>query len=175
MLQCTTTRWKGLSIIQTGDPADMPEVARLFRDYARWFEARFHHSLCFQGFEAELQGLPGVYEPPGGAIWLARPADSAARVGHAVGVIAVKPLAEPNVCEMKRLWVDPAWHGSGLGRHLAGLSIAWARRQGYRTMRLDTLKRMTAAVALYRSLGFTEIDAYVDNPIDDVVYLGLAL
>lgn len=164
------SEWKTLSIVGTGDPADMPDVTRLFLDYARWFEASFHHTFCFQGFDAELRNLPGAYAPPGGNIWLAKPAE-----GGAVGVIAVKPLTDPGACEMKRLWVDPAWHGAGLGRHLAALSIAWARERGYRTMKLDTLKRMAAAVALYRSLGFVEIDAYVANPLDDVMFLGLKL
>jgi ribosomal protein S18 acetylase RimI-like enzyme len=167
--------WKNWSIVETGDPGDMPEVKRLFLDYARWFEATFDHTFCFQGFDAELAGLPGVYAPPSGAIWLARSTGGGADGGTAMGVIAVKPLAEPAVCEMKRLWVDPGCHGAGLGRHLAALSIAWARDRGYRVMKLDTLKRMTAAVALYRSLGFVDIEPYVANPIDDVLFLGLTL
>ena len=165
------SQWRNLSIVETADPADMPEVKRLFLDYARWFEDTFGHDFCFQGFEAELRDLPRPYAPPRGAIWLARP--SAA--GGAVGVIAVKPLAEAGVCEMKRLWIDPEYRATGLGRHLAALSIAWSRDRGYRSMKLDTLGRMGAAVALYRSLGFAEIDAYVDNPIEDVLFLGLKL
>jgi GNAT superfamily N-acetyltransferase len=164
------SKWRNLSIVETADPADMPEVRRLFLDYARWFEATFGHDFCFQGFEAELRDLPGVYAPSRGAIWLARTSGI-----EAVGVIAVKPLAEAGVCEMKRLWIDPEHRATGLGRHLAGLSIAWAKDRGYHTMKLDTLRRMAAAVALYRSLGFDEIDAYVDNPIADVLFLGLAL
>jgi len=170
MAECSVTGWKNLSIVETGDPAHMPEVTRLFLDYARWFEASFHHTFCFQDFDAELRDLPGVYAPPGGNIWLAVPSDAGA-----VGVIAVKPLGDPEVCEMKRLWVDPKWQGAGLGRYLALLSVAWARQRGYRTMKLDTLTRMRAAVALYRSLGFVETDPYVANPIDDVLYLALAL
>ena len=164
------SQWRDLSIVETADPADIPEVKRLFLEYARWFEDTFGHDFCFQGFEAELQNLPAPYAPPLGTIWLARTPEH-----QAVGVIAVKPLTEAGMCEMKRLWIDPAHRASGLGRHLAGLSTAWARDQGYRTMKLDTLKRMRAALALYRSLGFAEIDAYVDNPIDDVLFLGLEL
>lgn len=173
MAERPVTLWKNLSIVETGDPAHMPEVARMLEDYARWFEATFRHTLCFQDFDAELQNLPGAYAPPGGTIWLAHPAE--AGTDNAIGVIAVKPLADPGACEMKRLWVDPGWQGTGLGRHLATLSIDWARDTGYRTMKLDTLKRMTAALALYRSLGFVEIAPYVANPLDDVVYLGLEL
>jgi len=174
MAERPVAQWKTLSIVETGDPADMPEVARLFLDYARWFEATFNHTLCLQDFDAELRSLPGAYAPPGGNIWLALPPQTAETAG-AVGAIAVKPLADGGVCEMKRLWVAPDWQGAGLGRHLAAMSIAWARQRGYRTMRLDTLKRMAPAVALYRSLGFREIDPYVANPIDDVMYLGLTL
>lgn len=164
------TKWKELSIVETANSGQMTEVSRLFLDYARWFEARFRHTFCFQNFDAELAALPGLYAPPEGNIWLALAPPSTA-----VGVIAVKPLAAAGVCEMKRLWVDPAWRRGGLGRELATLSIAWARRRGYRAMKLDTLKRMEGAMALYRSLGFTEIDPYVANPIDDVVFLGLNL
>ena len=167
------SQWRNLSIVENAYPADMPEVRRLFLDYARWFEDTFGHDFCFQGFEAELRDLPGPYASPRGAIWLVRPSSSAA--GEAVGVIAVKPLVEAGVCEMKRLWIDPEHRTTGLGRHLAALSIAWSRDRGYQTMKLDTLRRMEAAVALYRSLGFVEIDAYIDNPIEDVLFLGLQL
>ncbi len=76
---------------------------------------------------------------------------------------------------MKRLWVDPSLRGTGLGRTLATLSIAWAREAGYEVMKLDTLKRMASARTLYASLGFQPCDAYVHNPIDDVIFLALPL
>jgi ribosomal protein S18 acetylase RimI-like enzyme len=151
-------------IIEPAGPDDLDAVRDLFRAYERWLGI----SLEFQGFAAELAGLPGKYAPPAGALLVARdPAGLA-------GVVAMRPHA-PDLCEMKRLYVRPAHLGRGIGRALAGAIVAAGRRAGYRAMRLDTMARMTAAVALYRSLGFVEIPAYTHNPEPDVLYFERAL
>ena len=164
----TLTQHK-LTITQAEGAADYEEVARLALDYARWFEAEMGHDFCFKGFDEELKALERLYGRPKGNAWLAKDAS-----GRAVGLIAVKDLAD-GACEMKRLWVDPSQRGTGLGRVLAEISIAWAREAGYRVMKLDTLRRMESARALYEALGFSPCDSYVHNPIEDVVFLELAL
>jgi ribosomal protein S18 acetylase RimI-like enzyme len=129
-------------------------VRRLFEAYA----AILPFSLEFQGFAAELAGLPVPYEPPGGCLLLAM-AD-----GTAVGVVGLKPLM-PDIAEIKRLYVDPGSRGLGLGRLLAERAVAAARAKGYSRVRLDTHRTsMAAAIALYRSLGFVEIAPYGPNP-----------
>jgi GNAT superfamily N-acetyltransferase len=158
-----------MRIREAESPEDYEAVKRLVLDYARWFETSFGHDFCFQGIDDELTDLAQRYGKPKGNAWLAEDRD-----GRALGLIAVKDLGG-GACEMKRLWVDPSLRGTGLGRTLASLSIAWAREAGYRVMKLDTLTRMASARSLYASLGFRPCEAYVHNPIDDVIFLALPL
>ncbi len=127
-------------------------VRSLFVEYA----GSLGFSLCFQGFDEELRALPGAYAPPRGILLLAM-VD-----GQAAGCAGVRPLDESR-CEIKRLYTRPQYRGSGLGRRLVEAALAFARDAGYRQMLLDTLPQMTAAQALYRSLGFRDCAAYYDN------------
>lgn len=141
--------------------ADIAEARHLFRAYAGWLGV----DLSFQGFEAELAGLPGAYASPKGRLVLAR-------VGAmAVGCAALRPLGD-GVCEMKRLYVLPEHQGRGMGRALAQRIIEEARGIGYRRMVLDTLASMAPALALYRSLGCNPVAPYTANPLAGAVFLG---
>lgn len=156
--------------INVATSSDLDDVRTLMRHYNA-FLGTLGVNLCFQDFDLELEALPGKYAPPHGELWIARN-----EAQTPLGIIAVKPLDQSRVCEMKRLWVEPAAQGTGLGRALAETSIAFALRAGYQTMKLDTLgSRMHAAVALYRKLGFVETEAYVHNPERDVLYMQLTL
>lgn len=143
---------------------DLENVRTLFLEYA----ASLDFDLCFQDFEAELDALPGDYAPPNGALLLAEVGTQAA------GTVAVRKLAA-DVCEMKRLYVRPAFRREGIGRALAEAIIDEARALGYTCMRLDTVASMHAARALYTSLGFRETVPYYANPLPDVVYMERAL
>ncbi len=150
------------AIVETD--CDVAEARRLFHEYAGSLDV----DLEFQGFGAEVRNLPGDYAPPRGVLLLAR-------CGAAVaGCVAVRPL-DADVCEMKRLYVRPAYRAAGVGRHLALAVIRHARSNGYGRMRLDTLPGMDRAIALYEALGFRDIPAYRHNPVPGTRFLELTL
>lgn len=144
--------------------ADIELVRGIFQEYAR----SLSFNLCFQNFEKELADLPGDYNVPRGALLLARINDEVA------GCCALRPLDSvdyPNACEMKRLYVRPAYRSLGLGRLLAEAIMESARMADYDCILLDTLDDMEAARALYLELGFQEVPPYYHNPIAGAHYL----
>lgn len=151
-------------IISATSGAHLAAVRVLFEEYA----ASLGIDLEFQGFAAEMARLPGEYAPPAGRLLLGL--DGA----EVVGCVALR-LFEAGVCEMKRLYVRPAYRGSGWGRRLAERVVAEGRAAGYRAMRLDTLPGMTEARRLYTALGFRAIPAYRHNPIPGTAFLELDL
>jgi len=152
-------------IIPAREPAQLLDVRRLFEAYL----AQLPFDLDFQGFAEELATLPGKYAPPSGELLLAR------HEGHTVGCVALRDLGA-GACEMKRLFLDPAARGHGVGKVLVAAIIEAARQRNYSIMRLDTAAAsMGPAVALYKRFGFREIAAYTPNPLPDALFLELVL
>jgi len=153
-----------IAICDADSPGQMDAVRALFAEYAESLDFK----LCFQDFDRELAGLPGDYAPPSGRILMAEVN------GAVAGCVALRALSE-TVCEMKRLYVRPAYRKLKIGRRLAAAIVEAGRDIGYRTMRLDTVPSMQAAIALYRSLGFREIAPYRRNPVPGALFMELDL
>lgn len=153
-----------IELVYPDTPGRLEAVRETMREYARSLSV----DLCFQNFDAELAGLPGEYAPPTGQLLLALVDDMPAGCGALHALPGVDPA---NACEMKRLFVRPAFRRFGLGRLLAQALMDDARRAGYSAMLLDTLDDMEAARGLYASLGFEETEPYYFNPIPGAHYL----
>jgi putative acetyltransferase len=146
-------------IVDATSALDFDVARTLFREYSETLGV----SLCFQGFEQELQSLDQMYVPPTGALLLLRSGKEFA------GCVGLRKLGDE--CEMKRLYVKEALRGNGWGRRLAEAIADRARLLGYRRLYLDTLPQMTAARALYRDMGFETTAPYYMNPVEGVAYM----
>jgi putative acetyltransferase len=150
--------------VDGGDAAHVATARALFQEHAEGIAV----DLCFQGFAAELERLPGDYSAPDGVLLVAFEADRAAAC---VGLRRFDATRG----EVKRLYVRPDYRGRGLARRLMDEVFAAARAARYASLLLDTLDFMSEAQTLYRALGFRERARYYENPLAGVRYYERAL
>jgi GNAT superfamily N-acetyltransferase len=143
-------------LVEATSAAQIAAVRELFAEYARSVD----EPCCFVGFERELDALPGDYR-----LFLA---------DDGGGCVALR-LLDADIAEMKRLYVRGTHRGSGLGRTLAEAAIGAAREAGCARIVLDTLPKMRAAQALYRTLGFRPIAPYLEKPTPGALCFELRL
>jgi len=140
-------------------------VRQMFVDYQKELDA----DLCFQSFNQELAQPLKKYGAPKGKLLVAYYQD------EMVGCVALTPMQHADICEMKRLYVKPAFRKLAIGKMLVQEIIAEAKKLGYQKMRLDTLKKLQPAIALYEAFGFQRRSAYYHNPLNDVVFMEMEL
>ena len=124
-----------------------------FRELAERFDFGFDPAKGGEVSEAEMT-------PPAGWFFLAR------LDGRPVGCGALRRL-KAGVGEVKRMWTAPNARGLGVARRMITTIEATAREAGLKTLRLDTNRTLIEAQALYRKLGFVEIERYGHNPYAD--------
>ena len=147
-------------------PPDLHAAARTllgeYRDYARVAAGA---GFGMAKMEREIAELPASQLMPGGGLLIAWVEDQPA------GCVAIRPLPDvlpERATELKRLWVRDAVRGRGVAEALVQAVIDHARARGHDAVYLDTEPtRMTAAVRLYRRLGFVDCPLY--KPSDDGV------
>jgi GNAT superfamily N-acetyltransferase len=139
-------------------------VRALFEEY--W--AAFGFTPCFQHFDEEVAHLPGGYAPPDGRLALALVGDETA------GCVAMRRF-DATRCELKRLFVRPAFRGLRIGHALFAWVIDESRRAGYREALGDTMPHMRVALDMYARFGFERIEPYAAEPSPGAICIRLAL
>lgn len=143
-----------IEIQEIYDVATLDGIRVLFREY----QSLIGNAVCFQGFQAEVQSLPGCYAPPRGCL-LHSLVD-----GRLSGMVALRELT-PQCAEIKRLFVRPEYRSHGVGRCLMETVLRRAQQLEFQRVVLDTLPTMVDAHRLYQRIGFQQIDAYYENPV----------
>ena len=148
-------------ITTANDATQYNAAAKLFTEYADSLD----FTLSFQNFDAELEQIPQMYGAPQGALLLVE------QNGQYIGVGGIRKIEGENTCEIKRMFVQPAYQNLGIGKALMQALIDVATELKYNTIKLDTLgPKMPAAVKLYRSFGFVETAPYNFNPHEGILY-----
>ena len=149
-------------LIKARTNAHFNEIKKLFLEY----RVELGQDLCFQDFDDELKNIPGKYNLPNGELLLIY--DEKSKVF--AGCVGLRKFKD-NICEMKRLFVRPQYRKHGYGKLLTEHIISIAKKLKYKFMILDSLEELKPAICLYKSFGFTIINAYYENPLDGVVYM----
>ena len=143
------------------------EVLSLFTEYTHMLvshDPSFQIYLDIQHYEDEIRDLEAKYGRPEGRLYLAL------WDGEAAGCIALRKL-DNRRCEMKRLYVRPAFRGHKIGDALVDRVIQDAKAIGYRYRLLDTLPFLEAAIHMYQKRGFYEIPCYNDSPVETTIFM----
>jgi putative acetyltransferase len=139
---------------------DFEQGKILFREYVLSLGV----DLSFQDFEKELETIDRQYHAPDGGLLLAFKDQQPA------GCAGVRKSDE-GIAELKRMYVRADYRGYNIGGGLLKLSLQLATELGYKKIRLDTLRDMTRARALYQSFGFYEIPPYRFNPLEGAIFM----
>jgi putative acetyltransferase len=155
---------ENIQLIRCCTERDFTIAKSITSDYMTWLNI----DLSFQNTEKEYAEFTVMYSAPyGGYIYLKKGEEIA-------GGVAFR-IFGPETCEMKRLFVYPRFQGFGLGKLLSEAVIQMAKDYGYKKMRLDTIEKLSAAIQIYKKLGFYEIQQYRENPDKTAKYMELSL
>jgi ribosomal protein S18 acetylase RimI-like enzyme len=147
------------------------EIKELFLEYTEMLvknDSNFAKYLELQNYDSELEHLADKYGLPDGRLYVAKIRNEAA------GCIGLRKIDYEN-CEMKRLYIRPAFRGRRIANKLVEMIIDDAKRIGYKSMLLDTLPFLEGAIHLYKKFGFYEIESYNNSPMNTSIYMKLDL
>ncbi len=143
---------------------DLAAVEQLWREYLTWANDELESLFGFrlpvaESIERDLVAI-NKFAPPDGRLLLAFVGD------RAVGIVCLQRIG-PETAEVKRMYVEPAHRGAGIGRALLDQLLVAAVANKYERVRLDSPSFMTDAHRLYRRAGFVDIEPYAESEIPD--------
>jgi putative acetyltransferase len=139
-------------LIRPITPGDDAAMAAIIRTVMPEFGAE---GPGFAIHDAEVDTMCDSYAQPRSSYFVVE------RNGAVIGGGGVAPLqnAEPDVCELRKMYFLPAARGIGAGTAMMQRCLDAARAHGYRRCYLETLTGMDAAQALYKRSGFNPLCA----------------
>ena len=150
------------SIHQAKTDEDQALIRELFWEYLEWANMHLNEEY---GINFDIKSMIEhdmvkleIFLPPYGRLLLA------IEGGCGAGIACMRRIRQ-DIGEIKRMYVRPEFRGRGIGRALLEALIAEAREVGYPKVRLDSTRFMEAAHSLYRSVGFHEIEPYMESEI----------
>lgn len=151
-----------IKVITANQDQHAAQIRDLFWEYLQWANAKVNEEFGVNFdiatmLEADMQGLD-KFMPPNGRLLLGYAEDRLA------GIACLKYLT-PSIGEIKRMYVRPEYRKCGLGRALINRLVEEAAQIGYERVRLDSARFMKEAHHLYRTTGFSEIEAYEGSEI----------
>ncbi len=152
------------TIRQAVSREDLGHVRELFLEYLHWankgLNTEYGIDFDVDSMVEEDMAHLEIFSPPDGRLLLAMEGEEAA------GLACMRRIRS-DIGEIKRMYVRPEFRGRGIGRHLVDRLVQEAREIGYPRMRLDSTRFMVEAHALYRSVGFKEIEEYPESEIPE--------
>jgi putative acetyltransferase len=143
----------------------LSDTKTLLAEYGHYMFTELELIAGKENFFKELEYFPGVsYLPPSGVFTVVNAGDAL------IGCVGIRNF-KGDACEMKRMYIRPAFRGKGIGKAMCQFVIEWSRKSGYRRILLDSNIEMKEAVALYRHCGFKEIEPYCINENDHPVFM----
>jgi len=139
-----------IDIVDPEEPASVYCLDEYSAELGRRFDDGWNQAISIAATPEQLRWPEGLFA-------------LATLHGAPVGCGALK-FHRRRPAELKRMWVAPSARGLGLGRRLLTELEQLARDHGTRVLRLETNRKLTEAIALYRSAGYREVPRFNDEP-----------
>ena len=113
-------------------------------------------------FDLELEHLSLYYNSDSSKRAYFVALDETGQVAGGVGIAEFDGIE--SCAELQKLYLDDSVKGKGFGKELMRIAEDWARSAGYRNLYLETHTNLSAALGLYKKMGFCQIEKPCSTP-----------